>query len=435
MKKLLPLFVSIAISSTSANVFADTLANIYDQAKQNDPQLLSSQAQRDSAYEAIKLTRGNFLPQISLSTGYNIVKSNYDPADSSRLTAGVNLSQEIYNRSSWINLDTAEKNARMADSKYAADQQSLILRVSQAYFEVLRAQDSLESVRAEKNAVARQLEQTKQRFDVGLSAITDVHEAQAQYDSVLADEVLAENNLANSYEALREITGTEHESLSQLDTNKFKADSTVESVDVLLDSAKNQNLELLSSRISQDIARDSINLSDSKNLPSVSLDAGYTLMQENDDDNSYRNIYDPINNASVGITLSVPLYTGGKITSQTKQAEYGYIQASQQLEATYRNVVKNVHAYYNNINASIGAIKAYQQTVVSASSALKATEAGFDVGTRTIVDVLDSTRRLYEVNRNLSNSRYDYIINRLMLRQTIGTLSEQDIIDINTALK
>jgi outer membrane protein len=435
MKKLLPLFVSIAISSTSANVFADTLANIYDQARQNDPQLLSSQAQRDSAYEAIQLTRGNFLPQISLSTGYDIVKSNYDAADSSRLTAGVNLSQEIYNRSSWINLDTAEKNARKADSQYAADQQNLIFRVSQAYFEVLRTQDSLESVQAEKTAVARQLEQTKQRFDVGLSAITDVHEAQAQYDSVLADEVLAQNNLTNSFEALREITGTEHHELSQLDTQKFKASSTDESVDTLLESAKNQNLDLLAARISQDIARDSISLADAKNLPSVSLDAGYTLMQEHDDDNSYRDIYDPINNATVGLTLSVPLYTGGKITSETKQAEYSYVQASQQLEATYRNVVKNVHAYYNNINASIGAIKAYQQTVVSAKSALEATEAGFDVGTRTIVDVLDSTRRLYEVNRNLSNSRYDYILNRLKLRQTIGTLSEQDILEINANLK
>ena len=198
MKKLLPLFISAALGSMSTSALADSLAEIYDLAKQNDPQLLSVAAQRDAAFEAINSSRSALLPQINLTAGYNLTRGDTDPDagssisnDKNVLSAGVGFSQELYNRASWITLDTAEKTARKSDASYAATQQGLILRVSQAYFEVLRAQDNLVFVRAEKAAVGRQLEQTKQRFEVGLSAITDVHDAQAQYDAVLAYEVFA----------------------------------------------------------------------------------------------------------------------------------------------------------------------------------------------------------------------------------------------------
>ncbi|MDE1211058.1 outer membrane channel protein TolC [Vibrio aestuarianus] len=434
MKKLLPLFISAALGGLSTSVWADTLADIYNQAKDNDPQLLSAAARRDAAFEAITSSRSSLLPQINLTAGYNINRSNIDPRESDKLTAGINFSQELYNRSSWITLDTAEKSARQADSTYAATQQSLILRVAQSYFEVLRAQDNLEFVRAEKAAVARQLEQTKQRFEVGLSAITDVHDAQAQYDAVLADEVLAENSLVNSYEALREITGQEHTNLNVLDTDRFSASKTATSMNTLLEEAQQKNLNLLTARIAQDVAKDNISLASSGHLPSLTLDAGYNYGDESNDHNASSNL-DAYNDFNIGVNLVVPLYTGGNISSQTKQAEFAYVAASQDLEKTYRSVVKDVRAYNNNISASIGALRAYEQSVISAKSALEATEAGFDVGTRTIVDVLDSTRRLYDANKSLSNARYDYLLSVLQLRQAVGTLSEQDILDINAGLK
>ncbi|EIQ7474882.1 efflux RND transporter outer membrane protein VpoC [Vibrio parahaemolyticus] len=439
MKKLLPLFISAALGSISSSAWADSLAEIYDLAKQNDPQLLSVAAQRDRAFEAITSSRSALLPQINLTAGYNLTRGDteYDSNlisdvsnDSNALTAGVNFSQELYNRASWITLDTAEKSARQADATYAAAQQGLILRVSQAYFEVLRAQDNLVFVRAEKAAVGRQLEQTKQRFEVGLSAITDVHDAQAQYDAVLADEVLAENDLINSYESLREITGQEHKNLNVLDTNRFSATRTNSPAETLIDEAKTKNLSLLSARISQDIARDNISLASSGHLPTLSLDGGYNY---GDTSNSARD--NTTDNFNIGVNLAVPLYTGGNVTSQTKQAEFAYVSASEDLEAQYRSVVKDVRAQNNNINASIGALKAYEQSVVSARSALEATEAGFDVGTRTIVDVLDATRRLYDANKNLSDARYNYILSVLQLRQAVGTLSEQDILDVDAGLK
>ncbi len=434
MKKLLPVFISLALGSLSAAVSADDLAQIYDQAKENDPQLLSAAAQRDAAFEAVTTSRSSLLPQINLTAGYNINNSDTQYRDSEKLTAGVNFSQELYNRSSWVSLDTAEKQARQADAQYAVVQQSLILRVAQAYFSVLSAQDNLEFVQAEKAAVARQLEQTKQRFEVGLSAITDVHDAQAQYDSVLADEVLAQNSLVNSYESLREITGQEHQNLSILDTNRFSASPSSTSMNALVEEAQQKNLTLLSSRIAQDVAKDNISLASSGHLPSLTLDGGYNYGKENDESSSSYS-GEGYNDLSIGVNLSVPLYTGGNVTSQTKQAEFAYVAASQDLEASYRSVVKAVRANNNNINASIGALRAYEQSVVSAKSALEATEAGFDVGTRTIVDVLDSTRSLYDANKNLSEARYNYILSVLQLRQAVGTLSEQDIIDINSGLK
>ncbi|ATD26423.1 outer membrane channel protein TolC [Vibrio cholerae] len=432
MKKLLPLFVSAALGTLSSAVWAENLAEIYNQAKENDPQLLSVAAQRDAAFEAVTSSRSALLPQINLTAGYNINRSNRDSRDSDILSAGVGFSQELYQRSSWVSLDTAEKKARQADSQYAATQQGLILRVAKAYFEVLRAQDNLEFVRAEKAAVGRQLEQTKQRFEVGLSAITDVHDAQAQFDGVLADEVLAENSLTNSYEALREITGQEYSKLAVLDTKRFAASRTTESSEALIEKAQQQNLSLLAARISQDVARDNISLASSGHLPSLTLDGGYNYA---DNRNSNASTPSDYNDFKIGVNLSVPLYTGGNTTSLTKQAEFAYVAASQDLEAAYRSVVKDVRAYNNNINASIGALRAYEQAVISAKSALEATEAGFDVGTRTIVDVLDATRRLYDANKNLSNARYDYILSVLQLRQAIGTLSEQDVMDVNAGLK
>ncbi|WP_419238086.1 outer membrane channel protein TolC [Photobacterium leiognathi subsp. mandapamensis] len=426
MKKLLPIVISLAFGSLSQSAFADDLAQIYQQAKQNDPQLLKAAADKDAAFEAINSSRSTLLPQINLTAGYNTfhldAKNKQDG-----FNAGVALTQEIYNRSSWINLDISEKEARQSDAAYAVQQQGLILRVSEAYFNVLKAKDDLKFVEAEKAAVGRQLEQVKQRFEVGLSAITDVHDAQAQYDSVLANVIIKENEVANSYEALREITGQDYTSIDTLNTKTFAASKLPQSADSLVKTAQTENLTLLASRIGQDVARDKISLADSGHLPTLSFESGYSY------DKTAMPAVDE-GTLTAGIKMNLPVYTGGNTTSQVKQAQYSYVAASEELEGQYRTVVKNVRNYYNNINAQIGAIHAYQQSVISAKSALEATEAGFDVGTRTIVDVLDSTRRLYQANSQLANARYDYILAQLQLKQSVGTLSEQDIVDINKGL-
>ncbi|KXF80344.1 outer membrane channel protein TolC [Enterovibrio coralii] len=435
MKKLLPIFIGVALGTAAPFASADDLLQVYEQAKQSDPTLLQSAATRDAAFAQVGVNRGTTLPQINLTAGYNIARNSEEstsgPFDTNTLSAGVDVSQQLFNQNSWINLDIAEITARQADAAYAAQQQALILRVSQAYFNVLRAADDLVFVRAEKAAVGRQLEQTKQRFEVGLSAITDVYDAQAQYDSVLAQEILSENSVANSYEELREITGQSHADLFELNTKSFSASRPEQVVDELVKKAEQENLTLLAQRITRDAAKERISLAQAGHLPSLTLNAGYGYT---DQDNKTRNTDTTNNQFTGGINFSMPLYQGGAIDAGVEQAQYNYVAASEELEGTYRTTVKDVRAFYNNINASIGALKAYEQTVVSQRSALEATEAGFEVGTRTIVDVLDATRGLYDANRNLSDARYDYILNVLQLRQAVGTLSEQDLVDINNGL-
>lgn len=396
--------------------------------------MLQAAATKDAAFAAVDTNRGTLLPQINLSAGYNLSRNSEDTFvnDTNTLTAGIDFSQELFDQNSWINLDLAEITARQADATYAASQQSLILRVSTAYFDVLRAIDDLVFVRAEKAAVGRQLEQTKQRFEVGLSAITDVHDAQAQYDSVLAQEIQAKNVVTNSYEELREITGQSHADLSVLNTRTFSASSPEQTQDALVKQAEETNLSLLAQRITRDASKERISLAESGHMPSLTLDLGYGYTDranETDSSGDFSN-----NQLTGGINFNMPLYTGGRTTAQVKEAQFNYVAASEALEARYRSTVKDVRAFYNNINASIGSLRAFEQTVVSARSALEATEAGFEVGTRTIVDVLDSTRRLYDANRSLSDARYDYILSVLQLRQAVGTLNEEDLVEINQGL-
>ncbi|MGL6117011.1 TolC family outer membrane protein, partial [Plesiomonas sp.] len=303
--------------------------------------------------------------------------------------------------------------------------------VANAYFGVLRAQDDLTVILAEKKAVYRQLEQTKQRFDVGLVAITDVQDAQAQYDQVIASQITAQNSLDNSLENLREITGNLPNQINILDTKQFSTQKPLK-IDQLMKEADAKNLSLMAARLGQELSRESIRLAESGHLPTLGLQGSLGLTDTTVTQGASPSTHG--DNSSVGINLAIPLYSGGRTSSQVKEAEFGFISSSEDLERVYREIQKNVRAAHNNIVASISSIGANEQAVVSAKSALDATEAGYEVGTRTIVDVLNSTRSLYNVNRQLANARYDYLINTLNLQGAIGLLSEQNIQTLNSAL-
>lgn len=390
--------------------------------------MLQAQAQRNALYAQIEENRAPLLPTISANVGYD--KAWKDPSeDSDGFTGGVKLTQVIYDHSAWVGLSLAEKAAAQADAAYASALQNLITRVTKAYFDVLKAKDNYEFQGAEKRAIERQLEQTKQRFAVGLTAMTDVHEAQAQYDLASATEILAENTLSNSYEALREITGIDHKSINVLDTNRFSAAAPAPAApNEWIKMAENNSTDLLTQRIGKDIAEETISLYKAGHYPSLSLSAGYTKGFEQTPGPDY-------DNSSIGVTLSIPIFEGFKVTSKVEQAQYKYVEASEKLEQTYRRVVKDVRNNFNNVGASISSIRAYEQSVLSSESALGATQSGFEVGTRTIVDVLNRTRDLYDSKRKLSDARYSYISSVLALKQAAGTLNEDDVIAINNGLK
>lgn len=432
--KIRTICAALTLAATTSAVQADDLLQIYQQALTSDPIALQAQAQRDALYQQIEENRAPLLPTISASVGYGKSWHNesQNDTDSTGLNAGVTLNQVIYDHSAWVGLSLAELAASQADAAYASSLQTLIIRVTSAYFDVLSAKDNFEFKGSEKRAIERQLEQTKQRFAVGLTAITDVHEAQAQFDLARASEILAENQLINSYEALREITGIDHKQINILDTNRFSAvtPSPAMSND-WLKMAESNSVDLLTTRIGKDIAQETINLYKAGHMPSLNLNAGYTTNIQQENQNGSQPDFD---NANIGLTLSVPIFEGFKVTSKVNQAQFQYVEASEKMEQTYRKVVKDVRNNFNNVGASISSIRAYEQSVVSSESALKATQAGFEVGTRTIVDVLNRTRDLYDSKRQLSDARYGYINSIMALKQAAGTLNEDDVIAINRGL-
>ena len=435
MKKLLPLLIGLSLGGFSVASQAENLLQIYQQARLTNPDLRSSAADRDAAFEKINEARSPLLPQLGLGADYTYTSGYRDSSDThSNTTSGsLQLTQTIFDMSKWRALTLQEKNAGIQDVTYQTAQQNLMLNTATAYFNVLRAIDSLSYIEAQKQSIYRQLDQTTQRFNVGLVAITDVQNARAQYDNVLANEVAARNALDNELETLRQVTGNYYPTLASLNIDRFRTDKP-QPVNALLKEAESRNLNLLSARLSQDLAREQIRYYESGHMPTLGLNAS-TNLSNNKYGGSRAVQSDSITgNNQVGLSFSLPLYQGGLVNSQVKQAQYAFVSASEQLESAHRSTVQTVRSSFNNINASISSIDAYKQAVVSAQSSLDAMEAGYQVGTRTIVDVLDATTTLYNAKQQLSDARYDYLINQLNIKSALGTLNEQDLQALNASL-
>ncbi|MBF38803.1 outer membrane channel protein TolC [Idiomarina sp. UBA4520] len=445
-KHLLSAAVGIALTTVSFTSNAEDLAQIYRLAVDNDPTLLRAAAERNATQKGVDIAKSGFLPQVNGEAGYSESTSDSPQfvnnqiqkfaIDSSGWQAGVTLNQSIFDWSVWKNADIAEKQAYQAEISYSNAQQELMLRVVNAYFQALQAKDDLSFAEAEKKAIKRQLEQTKQRFSVGLTAITDVHEAQAQYDSAVAREIQARNAVEIAYESIREITGQYPQTLAALDTETFSpSDPAPEDVMKWVKKAENSNLSLLESMVQVEIAEQQIKLQQAGHYPTVSLSANYSA---NDTDRTIQGEPSPdtgrLDSRSIGLNVSVPIFSGFRTSAEVSQARDNYVATSQQMVQTRRQIEREVRNAYYEVSASIASISAFQQSVVSAESALKATEAGFEVGTRTIVDVLNSTQNLYNAKRNLSEARYGYIRQMLRLEQAAGQLQENDLLAINSSL-
>ena len=438
MKKLLPILIGLSLTGFSAVSHAENLLQVYQQARLSNPDLRKSAADRDAAFEKINEARSPLLPQLGLGADYTYTNGFRDNngINSNETSAALTLTQTIFDMSKWRALTLQEKSAGIQDVTYQTDQQTLILNTATAYFNVLSAIDSLSFTEANKQAVYRQLDQTTQRFNVGLVAITDVQNARSQYDTVLANEVTARNNLDNAVEQLRQVTGNYYPELSSLNVSTLKMDKP-QPVNALLKEAEGRNLALLQARLSQDLAREQIRYAETGHMPTVGLTASTGVSDTSyDGNNATSNQYTDrnIGQNQIGLNFNLPLYSGGSVTSQVKQAQYNFVGASEQLESAHRNVVQTVRSSFNNINASISSINAYKQAVVSAQSSLDAMEAGYQVGTRTIVDVLDATTTLYNAKQQLSSARYSYLINQLNVKSALGTLNENDLLALNGTL-
>lgn len=446
-KTILSLIVSFSLATPTV---ADDLLQVYQQAVASDPVVNRAKALRDQALQGVSVSRANLLPQISASVGYNVATRDNTqffpnaqgdlevlvfPTDSDARTIDLNLNWSIYDHNNWVGLDRAEKVAQQSDAQLAAAMQQLIVRVVNAYFDALRARDNLEFVRAEKRSIERQLEQTRQRFEVGLTAITDVHEAQANFDNTVAQEIQAENALELNLEALRLITGKYHSRLYGLNTEIFSASRpSPERVDEWLGVAEERNLELLANRLAVDIAKEDIAQARAGHYPTLQLLASKSRTRTNISNQNFDISLPWLDNRSVGVNLNIPIYQGNRVTALTEQARQQFVIASEDMELTHRQTIQSVRSSFNDVKASISTIRALEQAVVSAQSALEATEAGFDVGTRTIVDVLASTRNLFDAKRNLASARYTFIQSVINLKRAAGTLTDTDLAQINRGL-
>ena len=456
-KKTLPLIIGLTLSSISTLASAENLDEIYQLALQKDPQVLRAAANVDVNKEGIVQARAALYPNISLTLGAEkgvntgssmqpnpitaIDERTFSRSESITTSYGFSLSQEVFNLNTWQNLEQAEKTSLQTVAVYQQAKQELITRVSDIYFAVLKAQDDLELAIAEKKAIERQLEQTNQRFKVGLTAITDVHEAQSKFDNSVATVIRSQNNVEIQKEILREVTGQYHHSLATLNTERFSTSKLSQSPEDWVSIAQTNNQELQAQTIAMDIAKNNIDIAFSGHLPTVNLsmskgrsDVNAKKQRVGDAETLSSNPF-PGDSKSIGLSVSVPIFSGFATDSRVKQAQARYVVASEDRELTYRRIVRTVRTSYANVLTLISTIKAQEQAVISAESALKATEAGFEVGTRTIVDVLDSTQALFSAKRNLSSSRYDYILAVLQLKQAAGTIKDADVSDISKGLK
>lgn len=430
MQKLLPTFALLLLIWCQPIIAQDMVA-IYALALEQDAELLIAEADYLAAIEAVPLARSERRPQIFFSAGASIRES-----DNSRLGDGtresvdysVSLIQSLYDTEIAASIDAAEASAAAELAQLLAARDNLILRVAETYFDILAAQDEVEFAYAERTSIARQLEQAQKRFEVGLIAITDVHEAQARFDSAEAAAILAENLLENAYQALAVITGdTTIRGLARVgETLKLALPDPVDAEDWVVYSLKN-NRDLIAARENLNAARFVRDKSDRNQYPTIDLTASYTDTDVDDEvlgDSREDDV-------TVAVELEVPLFTGGRISAERAQAESAYRAAQNSVLLQTRLASQQLRTAYLDIVSGISQVNALKQALASSNIALEATQAGFDVGTRTSVDVLVSLRETYRARRDYARSRYDYLINSLRLKQAAGILNEDDLFDIN----
>ncbi|WP_456406452.1 TolC family outer membrane protein [Thiolapillus sp.] len=410
---------------------ADDLLQIYNMAVEKDPVLREAAAIRESRRESRPLALSQLLPNVSASgdVNYNNVNT-HSLGDESFGTSniGINLLQPIYRRDRFIRLEQADWQLELAEAEYRAQEQDLMLRVATAYFNILSAQEGVTFVQADKKAIARQLEQAKQRFEVGLIAITGVHEAQARYDQAVTDEIVAQNELDNAWEDLRQILGLRPETLARLKEELDLEPPVPAAIDEWSAFGLENNPAVKVASDATQIAQREIEVQNSGHYPSLDLVGRYAAFQTNQDSR-----FD-VDNGNIGLQLNVPLYSGGGVTAATRQARADLIAAQERLDQARRSTDKAVRNAYRGVQASISAVKALEAAIVSTKSALEATTAGFEVGTRTLVDVLNSQRDYYRSQRDYARARYVYLVNMLGLRKAAGVLTEQDIEKVNSLL-
>lgn len=447
MKKIILLGTLFA-----GSVAAEDLVDIMNTALEKDPQLRSAKYNQEATLENRKQALANFLPQVSgsWSKSESDSKTTYsdgsvnDPDKSESDGWSISLNQSVYDHANYIGLRQADLQKARGLAQYDIAKQEFLIRLSQSYFDVLTNIDAVKFAESEEKAIQRQLDQAEQRYEVGLAAITDVHEARAQYDGSRASVINAKNLLDDTKEALYEITQTYYNQLNALPDNIEAFELSATDLATWEQMALTTNPDLGLAKIDAELSEYTIKQQQSGHYPTVDLSAslatnnakGNTFLDPQPDGTVViREFPDSARDSnSITLSVSVPIFSGGRTSSLTRQAKLNYRAAMEDLDRTTFSTVRNVRNALHNVEAGWSSVQARELAVVSAKSAEQATAAGFEVGTRNIVEVLNSQRSLYQAQRDYSRAKHDYLMNILRLKRAAGILEQADIVNVNSLL-
>jgi len=452
MLRRLSLALAVAAASTGM-VWAEEaplssktdLITVYQEAAKNNADLAAARADYQARREVVPQARSGLLPNLSAGAALNDTQTKLDEPSTTLSRSGLvyqaNLSQPLFRADRWFQLQAAEATSEQAALELSATEQNLILQSAEGYFAVLRAQDNLASTKAEEAAFKRQLDQANERFDVGLSDKTDVLEAQAGFDTARANRILAQRAVDDAFQALITLTNREHNSLEGIQHTLPVLVPAPNDAKAWVDTAAQQNLNLQASNYAVDAAEETLRQQKSGHAPTLDAVASY---QKGDNDSlGFTNSGSPLSTRygsdveqrTIGLQLNIPLYSGGLTSSQVREAYQRLTQSEQLRESLRRQVVENTRNLHRAVNTDVETVQARKQSIISSQSALEATEIGYQVGTRNIVDVLDAQRQLFGSVRDYNNARYDYILDNLRLKQAAGTLSPADLEALGSYLK
>ncbi len=419
------------------------LVTVYQEAAKNNADIAAARADYQARREVVPQARAGLLPNLSAGANYGDTRTELDSPSTTISRSGLvyqaNLSQPLFRADRWFQLQAAEATSEQASLELSATEQNLILQSAETYFAVLRAQDNLASTKAEEAAFKRQLDQANERFDVGLSDKTDVLEAQAGFDTARANRLLAERAVDDAFEALVALTHRDYMAVEGIVHSLPVLAPTPNDAKSWVDTAAAQNLNLQASLYAVTAAEENLRQRKAGHAPT--LDAVASYQQGDNDSLGFTNsgglprYSGDVSQRSIGLQLNIPIYSGGLTSSQVREAYQRLGQTEQLRESLRRQVVQNTRNLFRAVNTDVETVQARRQSIISNQSALEATEIGYQVGTRNIVDVLDAQRQLYSAVRNYNDARYDYILNNLRLKQAAGTLSPADLEALGSFLK
>ena len=414
------------------------LKDIYDLARSRDAQLRAAEATYRAAVEAKPQARAPLLPQVSASVSRARNDTDVDSGgttsgyDYDTTRAAITLSQTLFNAPQFAAVGAADSEVAAAEAVRDAARQDLIVRVARAYFDVIAAAEVHDFARAEKAAVARQLEQTEKRFEVGLVAITDVLEARARHDLAVAQEIAAANRVDLARESLAVMIGEPPPpTLAKLPADTAIPAPEPADPEYWVATALDRNLSLRAAAFAAEAAGKGVDVQRAGHLPTVSLLASLSYSDDDGGPSGAREVDD----RAIMLQFNLPLFSGGATSSRTRAALENAVVARENLEATRREVARNTRGAFLSAQAGASRVRALEQALVSNRAAAEGAEVGYEVGTRTIVDVLLALREVYRAASDLASARYDLVVDRLRLRQAAGTLGEEDVITVDGWLR